>query len=202
MSGARHFSELTVWKLADELRVETFKLTAKARFASDLRARSQAEDAVNSVCRNIAEGFGCETHPEFARFLGISRRSLNELQDVLRGAQLKGYVTGEDLASVRALSARFYPAMGRLLAHLRRTPDHGRRPARRHTKTQTATAPSGTSARAPRIDDDTSERRPITPQAPGDRTDQIGNQPDKAHPIARGKVRSPDKNRTRTGKPQ
>jgi hypothetical protein len=26
MRGARHYSELTVWKLADELRVETLKL--------------------------------------------------------------------------------------------------------------------------------------------------------------------------------
>ena len=51
--------------------------------------KSQIEGAVNSVCRNIAEGFGCGTHAEFARFLGISRRSLNELQDALRGALLK-----------------------------------------------------------------------------------------------------------------
>jgi hypothetical protein len=57
VSGARHFSELTAWKLADELRVATLKLTARAGFASDFRAKSQAEDAVNSVCRNIAEGF-------------------------------------------------------------------------------------------------------------------------------------------------
>jgi hypothetical protein len=30
---------------------------------------------VNSVCRNVAEGFGCESHVEFARFLKISRRA-------------------------------------------------------------------------------------------------------------------------------
>jgi four helix bundle protein len=122
MPGARHFTELTVWKLADEIRIETFRLTAKATFARDLRARSQAEDAANSVCRNIAEGFGAETHPEFARFLVISRRSLNELQDILRGAQLKSYLRPADLAPIQALSVRFYPALGRLLAHLRREP--------------------------------------------------------------------------------
>jgi four helix bundle protein len=68
VSGVRHFSDLIVWKLADEIRVETFRLTSVGKFSADLRARSQAEDAANSVCRNIAEGFGCESHAEFAAF--------------------------------------------------------------------------------------------------------------------------------------
>jgi four helix bundle protein len=121
VSGARHFSELIVWKLADEIRTETFTLTAKPGFVRDVRARSQAEDAANSVCRNIAEGFGCDSHREFARFLVISRRSLNELHDILRGAELKKYVNTDDLGPVRALSTRFYPAMGRLLGYLHST---------------------------------------------------------------------------------
>ena len=66
----------------------------------------QVEDAANSVCRNIAEGFGCETHIEFARFLEIARRSLNEVQDSLHGAQLKEYVTVAEIAPIRSLSGR------------------------------------------------------------------------------------------------
>jgi four helix bundle protein len=127
MRGARHFSELTIWRLADELRVETFKLTSRPRFARDLKAQSQAEEAANSICRNIAEGFGCETHREFARFLEISRRLINELQDIFRGAQLKGHVTVADCAAVRMLYRRLYPALNGMLAHLRRTPDYGKR---------------------------------------------------------------------------
>ena len=119
MSSARHFSQLIVWQLADQIRIELFALTAKPLFAADLRAKSQAEDAANSVCRNIAEGFGCETHAEFARFLGIARRSLNELLDILRGAELKKYVTSSELTTIRQLSGRIYPAFSRLLAHLR-----------------------------------------------------------------------------------
>jgi four helix bundle protein len=130
MRGARHFSDLTIWKLADELRVETFKLTSRPRFARDLKAQSQADDAANSICRNIAEGFGCESHREFARFLEISRRSINELQDIFRGAQLKGYVTVADCAAVRRLFRRLYPALNGMLAYLRRTPDYGQRPRR------------------------------------------------------------------------
>jgi four helix bundle protein len=122
MAPARHYSQLTVWKLAEEVRLEVFRLTAKPHFAADLRAKSQADDATNSVCRNIAEGFGCETHAEFARFLEIARRSLNELHDILHGAQLKQYVTTAELAAIRRLSHRLYPAFSRFIAYLRRTP--------------------------------------------------------------------------------
>jgi four helix bundle protein len=127
MPPVRHFSQLIIWKLAEEIRIEVFRLTAKPRFAADFKAKSQAEDAANSVGRNIAEGFGCETHTEFARFLEISRRSLNELHDILHGAQLKSYITPSDLPPIRQLSSRIYPAFSRLLAYLRRTPTPRRR---------------------------------------------------------------------------
>ena len=76
--------------IADALRIETFRLTRRPPFARDFKHQAQTEDAIDSVCRNIAEGFGCGSHAEFARFLEISRRSLNELLDCLRSAQLKG----------------------------------------------------------------------------------------------------------------
>ena len=122
MAPVTHYSQLIVWKLAEEIRIKVFELTAKPLFAEDFKAKRQGEDAANSVCRNIAEGFGCETHAEFARFLEISRRSLNEVHDVLHGAQLKKYVTASELAPIRRLSNRIYPAFSRLLAYLRSTP--------------------------------------------------------------------------------
>jgi four helix bundle protein len=134
MPPARHFSQLIVWNLAEEIRVKVFELTAKPLFAEDYKAKRQGEDAANSVCRNIAEGFGCETHAEFARFLEISRRSLNEVHDVLHGAQLKDYVTAAELAPIRGLSNRIYPAFSRLLAYLRSTPTP-RRTGKKATRT-------------------------------------------------------------------
>jgi four helix bundle protein len=132
MRGARHFSELTVWQLADELRVETLTLTSRPAFARNLKAQTQAEDAVNSICRNIAEGFGCETHGQFAWFLRISRRSMNELQDAFRGAQQKGYVTSDDCTPARALLRRLFPAMNRFIAYLDKTPNY--RPNRQNIR--------------------------------------------------------------------
>lgn len=123
MAGAQHYRDLIVWKLADEMRVLVFKLTRRPAFDRDLKLRSQTEDAMDSVCRNIAEGFGCRSHVEFARFLEISRRSLNEVMDCLRSARLKDYVTPADVEPIRKLSARFYPAISRLMSYLRRTPN-------------------------------------------------------------------------------
>src|SRR4029078_540414 len=42
MRGARHFSELTVWRLADKLRVETLKLTKRPAFARNLKAQGSS----------------------------------------------------------------------------------------------------------------------------------------------------------------
>jgi four helix bundle protein len=116
---ARHFTELIVRQLADQLRVLVFGLTRQMPFAADFKLRSQIDDAADSVCRNIAEGFGC-TDREFARFLRIARRSLNEVQDQFRSATLKGYVSDRDLAEPRKLMRRIYPGLGSLIRHLDR----------------------------------------------------------------------------------
>ena len=126
MAGARHYTQLRVWKLADELRREVFALTARPKFARDFKAQQQADDGINSVCRNIAEGFGCGTHAEFANFLVYSRRSLNEVRDAIRAARMKEYVNAGDLQRISDLVHRLHPALSRFIGYLRRTPDPNR----------------------------------------------------------------------------
>ena len=118
MAGARHFTQLIIWQLADQLREQVFELTKKFPFAADLKLRSQVDDAAESVCRNIAEGFGCKSDKEFARFVRIGRRSLNEVQDCFRSALLKGYVADTDLVASRRLMRRLYPAISSFLRTL------------------------------------------------------------------------------------
>ncbi|HVG56117.1 MAG TPA: four helix bundle protein [Vicinamibacterales bacterium] len=89
-------------------------------FQSDLKLRSQLDDAADSVCRNVAEGFGCKSDREFARFVRVGRRSLNEVQDCFLTALHKGYVTQEDLTAARRLHRRLYPAIASLLRSLNR----------------------------------------------------------------------------------
>jgi four helix bundle protein len=122
MAGATRHEELIAWQLADQIRIRVLDITKRDGFAKDLKLRSQTEDAANSVCRNIAEGFSCK-HVEFARFLKISRRSLNELRDAFRGAELKKYVRASDCAPIEMLSRRLYRAFSRLIAYLETTPD-------------------------------------------------------------------------------
>jgi four helix bundle protein len=119
---ASHFTELIVWQLADQLRVEVFGLTKRVPFRADFKARSQLDDAADSVCRNIAEGFGCGDR-EFARFLRIARRSANEVQDGFRSALIKEHVTDADLAAARSLLRRLFPALSSLLRHLDKRDD-------------------------------------------------------------------------------
>jgi four helix bundle protein len=122
MSGAKRYEDLIVWQLADQMRVLVFTLTSRERYVRDLKLHSQTEDAVNSVCRNIAEGSSCK-HKEFARFLEISRRSVDELQDAFRSAQLKGYVTAREYEPIWSLMHRMDPAYAKLIHYLRTTPN-------------------------------------------------------------------------------
>ena len=126
MAGARHYKELVVWQLAEEIRRHIFALTRREPFARDFKHQRQTEDAIDSVCRNIAEGFSCD-HVEFARFLEISRRSLNEVLDCLHSAELKGYVSSEEAIVIRTLARREFPALSNLIAYLRRTGNRRRR---------------------------------------------------------------------------
>lgn len=118
MRPARHFTELIIWQLADQLREQVFGLTKKYPFAADFKLRSQLDDAADSVCRNIAEGFGNKTDKEFGRFVRIGRRSINEVQDCFRSALLKGYVSNSDLIPSRLLMRRLYPAIASFLRTL------------------------------------------------------------------------------------
>jgi four helix bundle protein len=131
VAGARDFSQLITWQLADALRVEVLRHSQREPWAKDWKFKSQTEDAIDSVCRNIAEGFGAETHGGFASYLRISRRSLNELRDALRSALLKRYVSAADLSPAFDLIRRLVPALDKFIAYLERTKDMRQGPAKR-----------------------------------------------------------------------
>jgi four helix bundle protein len=128
MHGARDVTELIVWQLADELRQESLKLTGRPKYQRNVRLREQTDDAIDSICRNIAEGFAADTHGQFAWFLRISRRSLNEVQDALLSAQQRQILSPADLAAVRILIRRLRPALDGFIDYLERSPKQRNRP--------------------------------------------------------------------------
>jgi four helix bundle protein len=129
MRAARRYEELVVWQLADELRKQVTGLTSRPQYAVRARRlREQTDDALDSVCRNVAEGFGADTHGQFAWFLRVSRRSLKEAQDALHSARQKGILTDRDLQPIHTLVRRTIPALNNLIRYLEKNPRQRNRP--------------------------------------------------------------------------
>src|SRR5512144_65014 len=75
MAMISRFEDIQAWQEARQLVKMIYKLTNLGPFAKDFGLRDQIERASVSAMTNIAEDFDSETKAEFARFLGISRRS-------------------------------------------------------------------------------------------------------------------------------
>lgn len=69
---------------------------------------------------NIAEGFDCESKVEFARFLGIARRSAVETQSLLYVAFDNGYITESVFREHQAQAAKTKALIGGFKRSLRR----------------------------------------------------------------------------------
>ncbi len=86
------FEDIHGWQEARKLVKMIYTLTNSGTFAKDFGLRDQIQRAAVSVMTNIAEGFDCDSKVEFARFLGIARRSAVEIQSLLYAALDIGYI--------------------------------------------------------------------------------------------------------------
>ena len=73
------YHRLEIWERGMNYAVEIYRLAAKLPVAERYNLASQITRAATSVPLNIAEGCGCTTKVEFARFLSIAYRSLKEI---------------------------------------------------------------------------------------------------------------------------
>ncbi len=92
MALIKRFEDIFAWQEARKLVQDVYRITCKGAFARDFGLRDQIQRAAVSVMANIAEGFDCESHVEFARFLGFARRSAVEVQSLLYIANDIGYI--------------------------------------------------------------------------------------------------------------
>ena len=113
MTFIKRFEDIVAWQEARALVKQVYILTRSANFSKDFGVCSQIQRAAVSVMTNIAEGFDCDSNVEFARFLGIARRSAVEVQSLLYTAMDIGYldekqfqVTYDQAAKVRESSMR------------------------------------------------------------------------------------------------
>ncbi|MBI4732890.1 MAG: four helix bundle protein [Chloroflexi bacterium] len=92
MTLIKRFEDILAWQEARKLAREIYRMTREGAFSKDFGLRDQIQRASVSVMANIAEGFDCDSHVEFARFLGIARRSVVEVQSLLYIAHDVGYI--------------------------------------------------------------------------------------------------------------
>ena len=87
------FEDIQAWQEGRKVTKEVYTLTQAGAFSKDYGLCSQIQRAAVSIITNIAEGFDCDSKVEFARFLGIARRSAVEVQSLLYTALDIGYIS-------------------------------------------------------------------------------------------------------------
>jgi four helix bundle protein len=116
--GVRRFTELHVWRLADELRTRIHQLTDTEAFRREAWLQGQLRRAAHSACANVAEGFG-RYHPrDFARFVRTTRGSLEEVKAHLDGARLLGLLSEAQITETQSLASRACGAATNLIRYL------------------------------------------------------------------------------------
>ena len=90
--GAKSFRELEVWRESMDLVVLVYGLLDRLPNHERFALCDQLRRAVISIPSNIAEGFGRDSHRDFAHFLSIARGSLYEVDTQLEIAERMDYL--------------------------------------------------------------------------------------------------------------
>ncbi|HEY2375092.1 MAG TPA: four helix bundle protein [Gemmatimonadaceae bacterium] len=83
----RDFKSLKIWQRAHALAIALHKQTRNFARKGHSRLKNQLTGAADSVHDTIAEGCGAATNREFARFLDMTIKSLNETEGHLLTAR-------------------------------------------------------------------------------------------------------------------
>ena len=92
----KSFRELDVWNKAMKLTDRVYDLVGDFPKEERYALGDQLRRAVVSIPSNIAEGFGRDTHKDFAHFLAQARGSLYEVSTQLDVAIRLGYMKPDD----------------------------------------------------------------------------------------------------------
>jgi four helix bundle protein len=102
MALIKRFEDILAWQEARKMVNAIYQITREGSLSKDFGLRDQIQRPAVSVMANIAEGFDCESHVEFTRFLGIARRSAVEVQSLLYAALDIGYISEESFKTIYA----------------------------------------------------------------------------------------------------
>src|ERR1051326_2818386 len=99
-------TQTDLWKLAMDLVVEVYQLTARLPKDERFGLVSQMQRAATSVPSNVAEGAGRGSGPDHRRFLYAARGSLNELCTQMSICHRLKYLATTDTATAEQLTMR------------------------------------------------------------------------------------------------
>jgi four helix bundle protein len=118
---ARRYEELAAWQLSNELKQQVYALVDRSKARDDRKFSDQIKDSAASAPRNLAEGFACYGHPEFARYTRVAKASLVETQNHLGDGVDRGHWSPKEAEPLRNLADRAIGACVRLLTYLEST---------------------------------------------------------------------------------
>ena len=112
----KSFRELDVWNKAMQLTDCVYDLVGQFPHKERYALGDQLRRAVVSIPSNIAEGFGRDTHKDFAHFLAQARGSLYEVDTQIEIAIRRGYIEKDaTLLSLMNDVAKMLSALSRRL---------------------------------------------------------------------------------------
>jgi four helix bundle protein len=117
--GVSDYKDLIVWRLADELRREVYRLTKSGEASRDFRFTGQLRNAVAGVPSNLAEGFRRYSALDFARFVTYAFAGVGEVSDRLEDGVARELWAWADLETAQRLIRRLNAGLPRLLKYLR-----------------------------------------------------------------------------------
>ncbi len=122
MALIKKFEDIIAWQEARKLVASIYRLTNVGHLAKDFGMRDQLQRAAVSAMTNIAEGFDCESKAEFARFLGIARRSAVEVQSLLYAALDVGHINEQTFKTEYQQAEKTKALIGGLKRSLKPSP--------------------------------------------------------------------------------
>lgn len=134
MATVTRFEDLIAWQEARKLVQIAYKVTSDGTFARDFGMRGQFQEAALSSMTNIAEGFDNESSVEFARFLGMARRSAVEVQSLCYAALDVKHINQEVFQSCYDQAKKTQAIIGGLKKAVLKNPH---RPAKPSTTSKT-----------------------------------------------------------------
>lgn len=114
--GRTNFEKLEVYKLAEKLADEVWKIARELDYFARDTVGKQMVRAADSIGANLAEGVGRGTFHDNRRFVHIARGSLNETQHWLRRAYVRALLTPTQVNRIKPVVDELGP---RLNAYLR-----------------------------------------------------------------------------------